>query len=73
MATSVVLPQYQGACPRSFACAKREVHYLDVPHGFASGKAYGNLGYQMQYSIRVLERRLAEEGRPPRPLAECVR
>lgn len=27
------------------------------------GATRGNLGYQMQYSVRMLERRLAEEGR----------
>lgn len=64
MATSVNPSQFQSTTPKRFDCKRREFHYLDVPHGFVSGAARGNLGYQMQYSVRVLERQLAEEGRP---------
>ena len=44
-------------CLRS---TKRDMHYLRKPYGLNSGLAWGNLGYQMQYSIEELERRLAD-------------
>ncbi|WP_288219365.1 hypothetical protein [uncultured Adlercreutzia sp.] len=49
--------------PQRFDIPRREMHYLREPHGFAEGTAWGNLGYQMAYSAKVLEERLAEEGR----------
>lgn len=64
MATSVGSSQIQNVLPKNFECEKRQLHYLDVPHGFVSGMAHGNLGYQMQYSVRLLERKLADEGHP---------
>lgn len=64
MATSINSSQSQNVLPKSFECEKRQLHCLDVPHGFVSGMARGNLGYQMQYSVRLLERQLADEGHP---------
>ncbi len=64
MATSVNFSQSQNVLPKSFECEKRRLHYLDEPHGFVSGMARGNLGYQMQYSVRLLEKQLADEGHP---------
>ncbi len=49
--------------PQRFDAPRREMHYLREPHGFAEGMAWGNLGYQIAYSAKVLEERLAEEGR----------
>ena len=49
--------------PQRFDVPRREMRYLREPHGFAEGMAWGNLGYQMAYSAKVLEERLAEEGR----------
>ena len=42
---------------------KREIHYLDVPHGFVSGMAKGNIAHQMRYSVDLLEQTLRSEGR----------
>lgn len=64
MATSVDSSQSQNVLPKNFECEKREFHYLDAPHGFVSGMARGNLVYQMHYSVRLLEKKLAEEGHP---------
>lgn len=64
MATSVDSSQFRNVHPKSFECEKRQLHCLDVPHGFVSGMARGNLGYQMQYSVRLLEEQLADEGHP---------
>ena len=64
MATSVVSSRHQGAYPRSFECGKKEFHYLDKPRGYVSGMARGNLGHQMHYSVCLLEKQLADEGRP---------
>lgn len=45
--------------------AKKPVfHYLREPHGFSSFQLWGNLHYQMQWSVRTLEAQLAREGRP---------
>ncbi len=46
-----------------FDVPRREMHYLSHPQGFSSGMAQGNLGYQMAYSIEVLEERLADNGK----------
>ena len=43
---------------------KREFHYLRQPHGYIEGMAFGNLGYQMRFSVCELEKRLLEEGNP---------
>lgn len=43
---------------------KRDIHYLREPDNWNSGMAWGNLGYQMQYSVESLEGQLAEEGNP---------
>lgn len=40
------------------------IHYLRKPTGYSSGMAWGNLGYQMQYSVEALESQLEEEGSP---------
>ena len=42
----------------------RDIHYLKEPAGYSSGMAWGNLGYQMQYSVESLESQLEEEGNP---------
>lgn len=39
-------------------------HCLREPHGFSSAQLWGNLHYQMQWSVRTLEAQLAEEGAP---------
>lgn len=45
--------------------AKKPVfHYLREPHGFSNFQLWGNLHYQMQWSVRTLEAQLAEEGAP---------
>ena len=49
---------------RNLDVEQREMHYLREPKGFSSGMAWGNLGYQMQYSVESLERQLADEGNP---------
>lgn len=64
MATSFNSFQPQNTLPKSFEREKRELHCLDEPHGFVLGMARGNLGHQMQYSVRLLERQLADEGHP---------
>lgn len=43
-------------------CAPERLHLLDVPHGFASAAAKDNLGYQMRYSIELLEAELVDCG-----------
>ena len=43
---------------------RRPLKCLKEPHGFVSGIAQGNLGYQMQYAAKLLEEQLAEEGMP---------
>ena len=40
---------------------QRNMHYLRKPYGLNTGMAWGNLGYQMQYSIDLLEQQLARE------------
>ena len=40
----------------------REFHYLREPNNYSSGMAWGDLGYQMQYSVESLESLLEEEG-----------
>lgn len=48
-----------------FLSGKRQpLHYLREPHGFNSGMAWGNAGYQMHYSVETLEKQLASEGNP---------
>lgn len=42
----------------------RELHLLREPHGYAEGMAFGNLAYQMRYSVESLELQLREEGAP---------
>ena len=42
----------------------RKIHYLREPQGFNEGMAFGNLRYQMKYSVEELERRLKQEGNP---------
>lgn len=64
MATSADSSQSWNVHPKSLECEKRELHCLDEPHGFVSGMARGNLGHQMQYSVRLLERQLTDEGHP---------
>lgn len=64
MATSVNFSQSQNVLPKRFECEKRRLRCLDELHGFVSGMARGNLGYQMQYSVRLLEKKLADEGHP---------
>ena len=43
---------------------KREIHYLREPSIYSNAMAWGNLGYQMQYSVETLESQLEEEGDP---------
>ena len=50
----------KGTDYRNLRGTKREMHYLRKPNGFNTGMAWGNLGYQMQYSIEVLEGQLAD-------------
>lgn len=38
--------------------------YLREPRDFSSAQLWGNLHYQMQWSVRTLEDQLAREGRP---------
>ena len=42
---------------------RKEMHYLKKPTGYVSGMAEGNVGYQMAWSAKVLEEKLAEEGK----------
>lgn len=49
---------------RNLAVPKQEMHYLRKPHGFATGMAWGNLGYQMRYSAEVLEDELVQASTP---------
>ena len=44
--------------------AKRTIHYLREPHNLSSAWLWGNLHYQMQWSVETLENMLLEEGCP---------
>jgi hypothetical protein len=40
------------------------MHYLRKPYNLGSFWKWGNLGYQMQYSVELLEQELVEAGHP---------
>ena len=47
---------------RTLVGRRARLKLLSKPSGHISGMAQDNLGYQMQYSVKVLEERLAQEG-----------
>ncbi len=54
----------RGTAPHHFSEKRPEFHYLRKPTGFTTGMAWGNLAYQMRYSVETLEKHLVIEGTP---------
>lgn len=44
-----------------FDTPRKELHCIDKPSGFVSGMAKDNYGYQMAYSVALLEKQFADE------------
>lgn len=44
-----------------FGTPRKELHCIDKPSGFVSGMAKDNYGYQMAYSVALLEKQFADE------------
>ncbi|MDO4443124.1 MAG: hypothetical protein Q4B69_04540 [Slackia sp.] len=56
---------------RNLAIESKPLHWLDVPAGAVSAIAKANLGYQMRYSIELLESELERTGKRHVLQLEC--